>query len=100
MSEAMNKRLDGRRRFSASGSHTQVSDLSSAVTLTKPTGAVNLMLQPLTQNVRFTLDGTTPTSSKGFQLTAGELYVFPVPGASVKVIEETASASLEYQWLA
>lgn len=93
--------LSGQSGFVLSGDHTQVADLSSAVTPTRPDGAIFLMIQPLTQNVRITFDGTTPTASKGFQLPTGNPpLVIPVPpGNTPKVIEETASASLEYLWM-
>lgn len=85
------------------GAHTQNSSLSSAVTLvtgsTDKTGAGKLLIQALTQNIRITLDGTAPTSSKGFRIIAGDPAVLiPLsPATTVKVIEETASASIEYQ---
>jgi len=85
--------------FDPVGSHTQNSSLSSAQTLTKPAGASRIFLQALTQNIRVTLDGTTPTASKGFQVTSGEYIVIPFGGTAIKVIEESASASIEYQWL-
>jgi len=82
-----------------SNSHTQNSSLSSAVTLTTPAGANALLIQAFTQNIRYTVDGTTPTASKGFQLAAGSILLIDV-GAdmTIKVIEETASASIDYQW--
>lgn len=81
------------------GSHTVNNSLSSAATLTKPAGARSLLAQALTQNIRFTLDGTTPTASTGFQLKAGDPPVLiPVVGSTIKFIEETATAVLQYQW--
>lgn len=78
-------------------SHTENGSLSAAVTITPSTGATKLLLQALTQNIRFTIDGTTPTASKGFQLADGEMRVIPIGGNTViKVIEETASADIEY----
>ena len=91
--------LTGQTGFAAIGAHTQVADLSSAVTLAKPAGATQLALQPLTNNIRYRLDEVAPDASTGFQLEAGVLLVIPVPGTDVRIIEETASASLEYQWL-
>lgn len=82
------------------GSHASNSSLSSAVTLTKPAGASAIMMQAITQNVRYRLDAGTPTASLGFQLAAGDYILLPVPGDDVRVIEETASAVLQYQWLA
>lgn len=86
--------------FSPVGSHADGDDISSAATLTPATGATKLLIQALTQNVRFTLDGTTPTASKGFQLAAGDpAVVIPIgPNTTIKVIEETATADLQYQW--
>ena len=81
------------------GSHTRNTSLSSAVTLTPPTGGNVLTIQPLTQNVRMTTDGTTPTATVGIQLAAGSVYVVDVgQDASVKIIEETASAEVQYFW--
>lgn len=86
--------------FEPVGAHVDGPTLTSAVTLTPPTGATKIMLQALTQNVRFTLDGTTPTASLGFQLKAGDPAVIVQIGNDVtlKVIEETATADLQYQW--
>lgn len=81
------------------GSHTANSSLSSAVTLTRPAGAQRIMIQAFTQNVRFTLDGTTPTASTGFRLDVGTYLVIPFTGTAIKIIEETASASVQYQWM-
>lgn len=82
------------------GSHTGGTDISTAVTLTKPDGASQIIIQALEQNIRFTLDGTTPTATLGFQIQAGILPMFiAVPGASIKVIEEVATASIQYQWV-
>jgi hypothetical protein len=86
--------------FHVSGSHSDGTDISSAVTLTVPDGATKLLIQAIDQNARFTLDGTAPTTSKGFQLVAGEPpMIIPVGnGMTIKVIEEAASCDLQYQW--
>lgn len=86
--------------FSPVGAHTQNSSLSSAVTLTIPDGASKIMLQVQTQNVRLTIDGTAPTTSKGFQLKAGNpALLIPLGRATaLKVIEEAATAVLDYQF--
>lgn len=82
------------------GAHTTNATLSSAQTLTRPTGADVLYLQAFAQAVRYTLDGTTPTASTGFRLAANEFRVIEVGEATaVKVIEETGSASIQYQWM-
>lgn len=85
--------------FNVEGAHSSGATISSATTLTPPAGANRILIQALTQNVRFTLDGTTPTASLGFQLKAGDPPVLiSVRDATLKVIEETATASLQYQW--
>jgi hypothetical protein len=56
-------------------------------------------MQAINQNVRFRVDGTDPDATTGFQLAAGDFLVFPVPSGDVRVIEETATATLQYQWL-
>lgn len=83
------------------GAHSSGATISSATTLTAPTGATKILMQALTQNVRFTLDGTAPTASLGFQLKAGDppLVVPLGVGTVLKVIQETATASLQYQWM-
>jgi hypothetical protein len=86
--------------YSPVGSHASAPDISSATTLTKPAGASRIIMQTLTQNVRWTLDGTTPTATVGFQLpTNQDPIIVAVPGASIKVIQEAATASLQYQWV-
>lgn len=86
------------------GSHTTNSSLSSAVSLTQPANASRILLQAFTQNVRFLFAETTstdvPTATKGFRLLAGERIDLSIPaGTILKVIEETASASIQYQWV-
>lgn len=81
------------------GAHVSSNSLSSALTVTKPDGARSILVQALTQNVRYTLDSTTPTASVGFQLKAGDPPILiPVYNSAIKFIQETATAVLQYQW--
>ena len=87
--------------FTPIGSHTSQNNLSTARTLTPPNPlATKLLVQCITQNVRYTLDGSTPTATTGFRLVAGDSpYIIPVAeGNTVKFIEETATAVLQSQW--
>lgn len=86
--------------FEPVGAHQDGRTISSATTITPPTGATKWLVQALSQNVRYTLDGTAPTTSKGFQLKAGDPpVVIPLGVATVlKVIEETATAGLQEQF--
>lgn len=86
--------------FNPVGAHDDGETISSAVTLTPPEGATKLMVQAHVQNVRFTLDGTAPTASLGFQIAAGDPpIIIPLGnGTTIKVIEEAATADLQFQW--
>jgi hypothetical protein len=86
--------------FEVVSTHADGPTISSATTLTPPTGATKILIQALTQNVRVTLDGTNPTATLGFQLKAGDPpLLIPLGNSTVlKVIEEAATADLQYQW--
>lgn len=86
--------------FSPVGAHSDGATISSATVLTAPTGATKILVQALTQNVRFTLDGTTPTATTGFQIRASDPpMLIPLgTGTVLTVIEEAATADLQYQW--
>ena len=62
-------------------------------------GANKILIQALTQNVRYTLDGSVPTATAGFQLKAGDPpVIISILGITVlKVIEETATADVQIQ---
>lgn len=96
-----NDRLDVALYWDGVDAHSSGTDISSAVTLTPPAGANRILIQALTQNVRYTLDGTDPTSTLGFQLKAGDGPIVLSMGQAIvlKVIQEAATASLQYQWL-
>lgn len=95
-----NEALISSLSFYPVGSHYDGTDISSATTLTPASGATKLLIQALTQNVRFTLDGTVPTASKGFQLAAGDPPTLIVlsSNTTIKVIQEAATADIQYQW--
>ncbi len=86
------------------GAHVENGSLGTVVTLEPvPTNATRIMMQALTQNVRYTLDGSDPDANTGFQLKVGDPpIVLPVnPGTTgprIKVIQEAATAVLQYQW--
>lgn len=86
--------------FSPVGSHSDGATISSATTLTAPATATKIMMQAISQNVRFTVDGTAPETAKGFQLKAGDPpLILPLGrNTTLKVIEEAATADLQYQW--
>ena len=81
-------------------SHNDGLDVSSAATLTIPAKATKLVIQALEQNVRMTLEGTTPTSTKGFQIKAADPMIVIPLGANtqIKLIEEAATADVQYMF--
>jgi len=86
--------------FDPLGSHVDGTVISSATTLTPPAAATKLLIQAMAQNIRITFDGTTPTATTGFQLKAEDpMLLIPLGDAMViKVIEEAATADIQYQW--
>jgi len=86
--------------FNPIGAHNDGLVIATATTLTIPAGASKIMMQAHAQNVRFTLDGTTPEVAKGFQLKAGDPPLTIPIGVSttIKVIQEAATADLQYQF--
>lgn len=86
--------------FKPVGTQTTISSLSGAQSVTVPANARGLLVQVFTQNVRVTVDGaTTPTASVGFQLrpNTDPVEIEASEGSVVKFIEETASATVQYQ---
>ena len=82
------------------GSHISVTDISSVYTPDCPVKATMALVQAFGQNVRYTLDGTVPTTSMGFRLTAGDApSILPFTDlTTLKFLEEAGGATLELQW--
>lgn len=81
------------------GAHIANSSLSSAAPVTMPANATHLLVQALTANIRYTMDGTTPTASVGFRITADQDPIL-IPAAKetrLNFIQEAANASLQAQ---
>lgn len=83
------------------GNHTRVADVSSVVTIENSNAkTLKLWIQVEDQPVRYRVDGSDPTSTVGFLLAASEWIVLTVPSDnSVKLLETTSAAVLQYQWL-
>lgn len=94
----------GRTEFTAlrpTSTHGQNASISGATSISVPEKATLVLIQAITKNVRVTLDNgsTDPTASKGFQVSAGTAQYLPCGGmTAIKVIEEAATATVEYQF--
>lgn len=82
----------------------RMTTLSSAIGLTAPTGyTLNqfelVTIQPRGQNIYYTEDGTTPTSTAGKDGYVGDVIPIEDPG-NLKVLESAASASMEVTYYA
>jgi hypothetical protein len=86
--------------YSMVGSHVSLSGLSAMKTVRIPNEANGVLVQALTQNVRIKLSGNASGVS-GFQIKKeAEIRLIPLGGTgSFTVQEETASATLEYQFV-
>ena len=79
--------------------HTQVG-CAAATTITIPDGANGMLVQCGTQNVRYTIDGTTPTTTVGFLLNkdTNPVLLYKTDDDCVfTFIETAATAVLIYQ---
>lgn len=86
-----------KKRLQAKGTIQRDASISAATTITT-TDADLIILQPLTNDVYITFDGTTPTTTNGFLLKKDGLYEHELHSTnSIKVIEATASAEIRWQ---
>lgn len=94
------ERVDVTMLWNRVGVHTELAAAASTP-IGMPAGAKRILIQALSQNVRYTLDNTAATATKGFQLKAGDPPILiPIgPSMGLHVIQEAATAEIEYQWL-
>lgn len=73
---------------------------ANVVELSIPRAAREILVQAITQNIRFTLDGTDPTTARGFQMVAGdpERRIMISTLTRLKFIREANGAVLQYQY--
>ncbi len=88
------------RAFDPVSGHSQDATISAATTLVPPAGANKLLIGAVGANVRYTLDGVDPTTTFGFVLKDGDppLIIPFGPSTVVKVIEESATATIDFQF--
>lgn len=69
--------------------------------LSPPEFADRIMMQALTQNIRYTvLENTNPTTTRGFQMKAGDppIIIALTEFTTLQFIPEVANAVLEYEY--
>ena len=77
----------------------QMTSLSTAILLTLPPAGTKLaFIQAETQNVRWRSDGTSPTTSVGNILYAGDVLEYDGDVTAIKFIEVTPSAKLNIHY--
>ncbi len=86
------------------GAHTRLDVAIGGDFIAKPMNgitptATHLQVQALTQNIRYTIDGTQASATVGFQLAAGAISLVPAPNNGISVFEEAAGAIVQYQWV-
>lgn len=79
--------------------HQSVTLDATVFTYNAPLQANRVAIQALVQNIRFTLDGSAPTTATGFQLKAGDpvIQVFMDDTVTLRFIREASGAILEIQ---
>lgn len=80
-------------------------DLSTAVSLTKPAGyewdqIAEIWINAQTEDIRYWLDGSTPTGSAGALLKANTTGKFNVRGDQIKLIQGASGAKAAVQFFA
>lgn len=78
--------------------YQQITSLSAATGLTIPAGALVALIQAETQNVRWRDDGTNPTASVGMIIGAGSTLPYTGDLTAIKIIQTTASATLNVSY--
>lgn len=80
--------------------YQQITSLSSAASLTVPTGATLALIICQTQAVRWRDDKTAPTGTVGMPLAVGTLLEYDGDLKNIQFIEQAASAALNIAYYA
>lgn len=79
--------------------HMSVTLDAGVFTYNAPLNGGSVAVQAVTENVRFTMDGSAPTATRGFQIVAGNpaQLIQLTKTATLRFIRETSGAVLELQ---
>ena len=79
----------------------RITSVSSSTALTAPANSTSpnaCIIQPESQPIRITDDGTTPTSTVGLLIPVGEKYEYNGDLSRLRMIETAASATVNVQY--
>jgi hypothetical protein len=80
------------------GGHVTIRLQGRVETVNAPDGANAVLVQANASGVRYTLDGSEPTSKRGFRLGDGAPVLLPVSGP-ISVVDAKPGAILEAQFV-
>lgn len=78
--------------------YQQITDVSSATSLSVPTGALIALIQPETADVRWRDDGTAPTASVGMYLGQGATLPFTGNLNTIQFLQVASGATLNVSY--
>jgi hypothetical protein len=78
--------------------YEQVTSLSTATSLTVPSGARMALIQASVQSIRWRDDATPPTPSVGMRISAGEEFWYTGNLDAIQFIEEIAGGKLNVSY--
>jgi hypothetical protein len=78
--------------------YQQITNLSSAVALSPPTGAMIAVIIPEGEAVRWRDDGVAPTSTVGMPLAVGQQLIYARDLAALSFIQQSATAKLSVSY--
>lgn len=74
--------------------YQQITSMSTAQSLTVPTGTKFAVITPEAQAVRYRDDGTAPTATVGMPIAVGTAITYTSTLSAVQFIEQTSGAKL------
>ena len=72
----------------------RITSLNTVKSLTVPSGAIFALIQPLTQAVWLTNDGSTPSATNGIQIAVGTILEYDADLEKVRLLEAAASSDV------
>jgi hypothetical protein len=80
--------------------YQQITSLSSAASLTVPSGATAALIVASTQNIRWRDDGTNPTASVGMPVLVDTYFTYDGDLNRIRFIEQSSGAVLNVSYYA